>query len=271
MRLYQSNFKCNARVFNHAQSYTCYCLPHLKIYRTSTTDRAWTVTADAQVQIVTPTVGTYGAYTTFEYDGFTGFSGYALGDIVTPIIGLPVELINFDVKCQNEKAIAKWTTASENDFDYFELERATDAVHFSSVGKVFTTGNSTQTKHYELIDEYPSDINYYRLKQVDKNNANVVYSSIVMTKCNAENNSNSIQAYFPNNHSVKVTFSATTTQPIQFNLYEISGKLLQSNTLANTDGNNEWTINLQQQLAKGIYVLQVVVNNQTTFKKISLQ
>lgn len=129
---------------------------HLKIYRTSTVDRAWTVTTDAQVQIVTPTIGTHGVYTTFEYDGFTGFSGYALGDIVTPDIGLPVELTYFNAKCIDDKVTINWTTASEENSAYFEVEHSSDAIHFTAIKRIETAQKSNQVKNYEFIDVYPS-------------------------------------------------------------------------------------------------------------------
>lgn len=246
-------------------------IPHLKIYRSSNTDRAWTVTTDAQVQIVTPVVGTYGAYTTFEYDGFTGFSGYALGDIVTPIIGLPVELTAFNANCNNDVVTINWTTASEKDFDYFELQRSPDAVQFSTIATIPTTGNSTQEKHYSFVDEYPFDNTYYRLKQIDKYNTSPVYSQIVLTKCTEDEIIHNLQVYFSNNHTISITLNANNTSSIQINLYEISGKLLYTNNNQITSDDFIFSIDLQQQLAKGIYIIQIVAGNTTKYKKISIQ
>ena len=81
---------------------------------------------------------------------------------------LPVELMSFTgMEYQNEIQL-NWTTATEVNNDYFEVERSLDAVHFDIIGKVAGGGTSSEVLKYQLIDPSPvAGINYYRLKQVD--------------------------------------------------------------------------------------------------------
>lgn len=235
-------------------------ISHLKIYRTSTTDRAWTVTSDAQVQIVNPTIANYGAYTTFEYNGFTGFSGYALGDVVTPIIGLPVELINFNAKCNNDVVTLNWATASEKNFNYFEVERSIDAVHFTTLERINSTGASTQIKQYQYQDLYPvSGINYYRLKQQDNGNVPAVYSNLVTTKC--DETTTALQTFYDNENNFVVQINSATTKNIQFKIYEISGKLLYQESKNIQQGYNKISLNFHEKIADGIYIIQAIDGN----------
>jgi hypothetical protein len=241
---------------------------HLKIYRTNTTDRAWTVTSDAQVQIVTPTIGTYGDYTTFEYDGFSAFSGYALGDIVTPFIGLPVELIAFSANCKDDIVTINWTTASELNSAYFELERSSDAIHFSPVTKIETGANSTQLKNYSYADLYPlNGINYYRLKQQDIGNTAPVYSTIIQTACD-EFSTNTSSVFYTADNSFHVHLTAETTKHLSFSLYEISGKLLYQETKTIGAGTTDFALNFRHTLASGVYVLQMIDVHKIISKKI---
>lgn len=240
---------------------------HLKIYRTSTTDRAWTVTSDAQVQTVIPTIGSYGAYTTFEYDGFTGFSGYALGDVVTPDIGLPVELINFNAKCINDIVTLNWSTASEKNFDYFEVERSSDAIHFSSLEKVISTGISNQIKNYEYKDSYPlNGINYYRLKQQDKGNTAAIFSNIVSSECAASKEL--VQIYYSSTDGIIVQSNSIESKNIFFSIYEISGKLIYQENKYIEQGFSKFPLNFNNKLAKGIYIIKAINSNHVASQKI---
>lgn len=236
---------------------------HLKIYKTATSDRAWTVTSNAQVEIKTPTIGIYTSYAgntyyTFEYDGFTGFSGYALGDVVTPVIGLPVELASINAKCTNNSIKINWTTASEFNTDYFEIERSADAVHFTSLTQIPAAGISNTSKVYNYIDAFPLEgENYYRIKTKDKgNNPTESYSNVIKATCN-ENTNPELQIYYTNQNSIAVNLYTDSPKELNFNLYEISGKLIYSELKAVTQGTTSFNINLHKKLAAGVYIIQL--------------
>ncbi len=240
---------------------------HLKIYRSSSTDRAWTVTSDGQVQIVTPTLGTYGSYTTFEFDGFTGFSGYALGDIVTPNIGLPVELTYFNATCANDAVSLNWTTVSENNSAYFEVERSSDAIHFTPLKRIPAANTSNQLRNYQYTDNYPlGGINYYRLKQVDTDNAAAAYSNIVQTECSAP--AAATQVFYHPLTGIMVSIHSDTAKDILLNVYEISGRLVFQENKSIVSGDLSFSLGIPNKLAEGIYIVRVIDGNTTSSQKI---
>lgn len=246
---------------------------HLKIYKTATTDRAWTVTSDAQVEIKNPVIGTYTSYYgniyyTFEYDGFTGFSGYALGDVVTPDIGLPVELTSFHAKCTEDKVTLNWTTASENNSAYFEVERSTDAVHFSPLTRIVAAGNSNSVKTYTYNDLYPeSGQNYYRLKQQDNDNKTASYSNIVQTSC-AQEAKNQWQVFTSTENGIKVQIQSDKEENLTWLLYDVSGKLLYKEIKFIPQGMTFFELLINTKLAAGVYILQGVGENTISAKKV---
>jgi hypothetical protein len=220
------------------------------------------------VQIVTPTIGTYGAYTTFEYDGFTAFSGYALGDIVTPNVGLPVELTYFMARCENDMVTVNWTTASELNSAYFEVEHSTDAAHFTAIKRIETAQKSNQIKHYEFIDKYPSNgINYYRLKQQDIGNAAATYSNIVQANCN-DIITDKTQIFYTINHEIMVNINTDADKEILFKVFEISGKLIHQENKTIAQGNSVFALKLAQPLADGIYIIQMINDDSLSSVKI---
>ncbi|MER2999025.1 T9SS type A sorting domain-containing protein [Pontibacter populi] len=85
--------------------------------------------------------------------------------VITP---LPVELISFKAKSEQNKAILTWVTASEKDNDRFEVERSQDGKNFSKIGEVAGNGTSSRKLNYSFTDNRPATgVNYYRLRQVD--------------------------------------------------------------------------------------------------------
>jgi hypothetical protein len=107
--------------------------------------------------------------------GVTGFGAHTLV-VVTSI--LPIELVEFNAVPDKEQVKLSWTTASEINSDYFTVQRSRDGREFEDLMKVNAAGNSTNTIHYEINDEYPlNGISYYRLKETDNDNSSN-YSNI---------------------------------------------------------------------------------------------
>ncbi|RCR70132.1 hypothetical protein [Larkinella punicea] len=82
---------------------------------------------------------------------------------------LPVTLSSFNVKAVNQHAVLEWTTSSEKNNAFFEVQHSTNARDFEVLGKVNGHGTTYQTQNYRFTQEYPdpSVVHYYRLRQVD--------------------------------------------------------------------------------------------------------
>ncbi len=81
---------------------------------------------------------------------------------------LPVSVISFNGRQALNEIELDWATASELNFDYFEIERSANAKEFVSIGKVTGHGNSNVRNDYQMVDEKPLiGKNYYRLKSID--------------------------------------------------------------------------------------------------------
>ncbi len=99
-----------------------------------------------------------------------------LGTISCP---MPVEFVSFEGKAVGTKVQLNWATSLERNADRFEIQRSQDAAEFGSIGQVKATGESTQKQAYGFTDEQAlTGINYYRLRQVDKDGS-VQFSKII--------------------------------------------------------------------------------------------
>jgi len=91
----------------------------------------------------------------------------------------PVELSHFSVSLQEGKAVLDWTTATELNNDYFQVERAGEDQLFLPIGQISGAGNSSSSLDYQFIDENPLEgSNYYRLRQVDFNGEFEIFQTI---------------------------------------------------------------------------------------------
>ena len=82
---------------------------------------------------------------------------------------LPVELIYFEVKNENNINIITWQTSTETNNDYFILEHSLYGTNWETINKTTGSGNSYhkityQYKHKKFIK---NNINYYQLSQYD--------------------------------------------------------------------------------------------------------
>lgn len=84
---------------------------------------------------------------------------------------LPISLLFFQGRREGNEVITNWATASEINFDYFDVERSTNGKDFVSIGKVKGHGTTSVRNDYALSDEKPRiGKNYYRLKAIDFDN-----------------------------------------------------------------------------------------------------
>jgi hypothetical protein len=81
---------------------------------------------------------------------------------------LPIELLSFKASKGITNVKLSWATASELNFHYFEVERSTDGVNFSAIGRITGNGTTNVRQDYSFEDEKPLiGKNYYQLKAVD--------------------------------------------------------------------------------------------------------
>jgi len=99
-----------------------------------------------------------------------------------PLIVLPVNLKDFTATALDAKSQLQWTTATENNSSFFDVQYSTDQVNWQSIGSVKAAGNSIAERKYSFVhtDPTPGD-NYYRLRIVDLDNQSSWSSVRVVT------------------------------------------------------------------------------------------
>ncbi len=185
-------------------------------------------------------------------------------DIQGAIIPLPAELLEFNAQCQGD-VLQSWTTASEINSSYFELERMDGNQNFVSIAQVSAQGNSTISHSYIVRDQNPLEgIAYYRLKQVDFD-GDYTYSATISVQCGF--NGNSVDLYpNPTDKNSQLTIYSESGSEAQILIFDLEGKLLQSKITHLNNSTTSIILN-GKDLEPGVYSVQVLIGDESHFKK----
>jgi len=179
---------------------------------------------------------------------------------------LPVELLSFTAHAVNNNSVScNWSTASEKNNNYFEVERSRDATHFEKIGTVDGAGNSSHQLNYQFTDAHPYEgVSYYRLKQVDFDGA-FTYSKTEPVRIDASHITNTFNVY-PNPANSYVQFTADThpETAINITLLDMNGKIILRKLIQPENFTSDNRVDLSTVVA-GTYVLQL--SNTTFFEQ----
>lgn len=178
--------------------------------------------------------------------------------LAAPSGALPVTLSGFTVQSNHCVANLTWTTATEQNSRYFEVQLSTDGVNFTTITVVPSAGNSNTEKHYSCNINLNSQNNYFRLR-LDDLNGTSKFSPVLNV---AGNCGNSITE-FPNPVHDIITISGLSGNN-QLKLLDATGKVV----AALTTSNRTEKINITR-FPTGTYILQVI-QNKTIIKSIKM-
>ena len=183
----------------------------------------------------------------------------SVAQVETACLLLPVKLVYFEGKAENEGVALRWKTASEKNNARFEVEySAHDTRHFQEIGSVAGHGTTSSENEYELFHLHPEPgTNYYRLKQVDFD-GKYEYSNIIEVSVGGENATVDI---FPNPTTGAVLIKGTAQEGTA-TVSDMAGKLILTQNLAERN-----LIDLTEQ-PNGMYLIEVQTENQKTVRRI---
>jgi len=169
-------------------------------------------------------------------------------------VTLPTEFTSFDGKLiSSGVAELSWTFETDQQLDYFEIERSVDGTNFTSLGK------STTSQPYKFIDpSVKPGTNYYRIKEVEKS-GKILYSKTVKIVYDP---ARAIVTVYPNPVSdyLNVRISIAEKAGVKILLTDIEGKIIYKRSATYDPGISDVKIDMQKTPAQ-VYVLQVMNSN----------
>jgi hypothetical protein len=159
----------------------------------------------------------------------TSFSPFTLGsqNNQNP---LPITLLNFNAEAQSSTTLVEWSTASEINNHYFEVQRSADLMEFETIARIQGAGNSNSMLSYAFTDEVPlKGMSYYRLVQTDFDGTRTEFAPVPVMHAN---NASGVVA-FPNpfHSSFELRLPEQLQgENLQVRIFDMQGRIVQQFT-----------------------------------------
>jgi len=221
----------------------------------------------------TPNAGFTGNSTSFTYQicdqGFAPLcSNIATVTINFPTEGfLPVSLIDFNgLYRDNGKVELNWVTTFESNSNRFEIERSFDGARWETAGSIKAQGVSTVKKAYSFTDEVgrntanKKDL-YYRLKMADNDGKTAISRILVVRVYNTRSTKMISVSPNPAKNDIVANVQLNEASVVVLKVMNNAGNVVMRKTVKLSVGSNSIMMDGTSRLVPGLYVLEVIVNN----------
>ena len=206
--------------------------------------------------------------------GSTTYAGSGSGSngagIVAASVGpLPIELVNFTAEPVNNHVQLHWSTASENNNRYFDVEKSSDGLEYVSFCRLNGAGTTHSYRDYSANDYKPNEgENYYRLKQTDYDGT-FAYSPVILLGFLPDVDF----SFSPNPvmRGEKISFLLTENtgvREITILITNFAGERIHTETLTAEQNNKTVYVLKDLTLGEGVYVMQVQSGASMKVKKL---
>lgn len=179
---------------------------------------------------------------------------------------LPVNFLDITASQKSTRVLVEWKTAFEVNNKFFDIERSTNGISWSVIGRVNSKGNSQQVQHYSFADDKPAiGTNIYRIRQYD-NEMRSTLSKNTSVKVNIAKTTADVVAN-PFVNKISVDFLSKIDQQVTVKLFDITGKLVASEKWNISKGNSRKELAKASSAGKGIYIFIITgESNEVLYK-----
>lgn len=189
---------------------------------------------------------------------------------------LPITWSHFEIYQDDVNEISlEWGTETELDNAFFEIQKSKDGLAFETIGRVEGAGTSINPIFYDYLDKVPFEgINYYRLKQVDRD-GDFSFSKIISIQSDSKTLTSNFEInklyYNRYNQSINLKISSHKVTEVNLRIFNIQGHELTRKEILFLNENeiNRFELN-NISLPNGVYIIQIINNQYYTSKKISI-
>ncbi len=165
----------------------------------------------------------------------------------------PIDLIHFSAKASNSIVEINWATATEENNDFFTIERSQDGDLWEVVSEVMGAGNSNELLEYQVVDQMPlSGISYYRLKQTDFDGA-YTYSKVVAV--NMDEKLEIPISVYPNPATNRIQISTEQSEIDEIHIFNMLGQEFTAEVSISQSGESQFAMDISS-LPVGVYIIR---------------
>jgi len=182
---------------------------------------------------------------------------------------LPVELTAFSGEAIGTRVHLNWTTASELNNDFFEIQRSVNGVDFEPIGTLDGNGTTNDVTKYSFKDDDPIvGKAYYRLRQVDFDGV-FEYSPVISVQFSIGRTSLEFSIY-PNpaaNGVFNITINYFTEDiPLDLEILNTLGELVYKQVI--DPAGHIKTLQINHPFNSGLYIVKINQGGITTHQKL---
>ena len=197
--------------------------------------------------------------------GVSGWSNFGFGGGDPNV--LPIELVSFTARCQNDIIKINWTTASEVNNSHFVLQRGLMDNQWVDISTINGQGNSSTNVNYSFVDKNSYQNTMYRLIQVDFDGKKTFFNPILV-QCSDNKMLNNMMIYpNPFNGELNIILDNTEYNNVTLEIIDMNGKVILSEKFSEETQIRLSTIHIQ----RGIYTLRIITDTKTEVFKVVKQ
>ena len=200
------------------------------------------------------------------------FTNIVLDEYEETIMEVPGVFSDFSAEQSGEDVILKWTPI-EGQGTYFEIQVIDNYINdenFDVIGTVLAESTTTEPFFYTFTDSEPGKKGrrYYRIKQVSADGT-VTFSPVLSVLINNAE----LEGIFPNPFvdQLNVAYDAEDEKSVQLMITDQNGRIIQVNQVDISSGKQFVSIQMNENLPAGIYLLKIIDGSKTTCHKVVKQ
>ncbi|HKZ67005.1 MAG TPA: T9SS type A sorting domain-containing protein [Chitinophagaceae bacterium] len=179
---------------------------------------------------------------------------------------LPLTLISFTAKRQDNITQLAWTTANEFNMNRFVIERSDDNIRFYTIGESPARNSGNTEKYFGRDNRAINGIAYYRLRSIDIDGKEKLSPVVTVTDSNTNNLLN--LGLNPVNDHIILLATPGLRGLFDYQVTSMNGQLMQQGKLSISNG-GQYKLLLKDNVRSGTYLLKVNNGSQSfTFKLI---
>ncbi len=188
----------------------------------------------------------------------TGASAFDCANLPNSETPAPAELLYFKGQAMERENLLQWATSSEENVTTFVVEKSKDGKgDFQTVGSASAAGFSDAMEYYELKDQSPLPLTYYRLRTIDFDGSEDFSDWVAVAR--QKGNTAANLAVFPlplGKEALQIYYTADTDEKVILSLTDISGKELYQRNIELEAGVHHWDFDLPV-FYQGLLVLKI--------------
>jgi hypothetical protein len=188
---------------------------------------------------------------------FTDVANIITLNVIDCGIPLATQLLSFDGRLVNHRAVLNWTTAGENEPLFFEIEKSTDGINFSLSGYMSSYADYNTAQHtYYYTDPVPvSGKAYYHIRI--KNYLSQSRHSRTIRLGSGPDIFSFITVINPFGNELSFEVTSPVNGKAEAELIDVAGKTIQRTYFDLTAGINSLVVENTTRIPAGIYFLRV--------------